>query len=79
MPLSKEEIAEIVRALREDRGSLNDFFIDPKEHYDQHQRIDRFLDIWESTGNVIFKTIIALIVAGGLALAALGFKFGGGK
>lgn len=77
--LSKEDIAELARTLKDnwpliDRRS--DFYIDPKEHYDQHQQIARFLNAWESAGNVVLKTIIALVVAAILALSAIGTKFG---
>lgn len=76
--LSKDEVAQIVDALRASNslvGPQSEFYIAPKDHYDQHQRIDRILDMFESTASVIGKTVLVFFVVGVIGLVALGLKF----
>lgn len=78
MPLTKDEIAQIIDGLRSTTGLVSphsEFYIAPKEHYDQHARIDRILDMFESTASVVGKTILVFFVVGIIGLVALGLKF----
>lgn len=76
MSLSKDEINDIATAVHDawviDRRS--EFFIDPKAHYDQHARIDRILDMYESAESIIGKMLVVFAVVGVLALIVLGFR-----
>ncbi len=61
--------AQIVKQVKEEK---HDFWIDPRDHYDQHQRLDRFLRIYETAQSAAVRAIIGLLILGGLFVAAVG-------
>ncbi len=65
----KKLAAEIIRQTEEKQHS---FRIDPQEHYDAHQRLDRILKVYETAQSTAVRTIIGLFVVGGLFVAAVG-------
>jgi hypothetical protein len=65
----KKLAAEIIKQTEEKHNS---FRIDPQKHYDQHQRIDRILRVYETAQSATVRTIIGLLVLGGLFVAAVG-------
>ena len=50
----------------------SDFFIGEKEHYNSHQRIDRFLNIIDETSGIFRKALITI-----LCVALVGCLFAG--
>lgn len=73
MPLSGEDIQKIVAAIDTHRGggvsSESGFFIAPKDHYDQHQRLDRMLEAYESAQGQIWKWVLGVMLTGGIILS----------
>lgn len=51
------------------------FYVDPEEHYIQHQRLDRLLDIYDSASNILWKSFVGAAVLGMLVFAAIGLGF----
>jgi len=70
--MTNEEIKKLADEIVQQKGG---FYVDPEEHYIQHQRLDRMLDLYDSASNIVWKTFIGLVVLGMLALAALGAGF----
>jgi hypothetical protein len=64
-----EEIQQIIDALKQ---SQSDFHINEKSHYDQHQRLDRFLDLYDNTTSTVMRILLGLFVIGIVAAIALG-------
>lgn len=67
--MTNEEIKKLADEIVKQRGG---FDVEPEEHYLQHQRLDRMLDLYDSASNIIWKTFIGLVVLGMLAVAGMG-------
>ena len=74
--LNKEELQQITEALIAARKEeVSDFHIGAEEHYNQHKRIDRLLDVFDQAESLALKAIIGLFIVGGLLIAAIGAGF----
>lgn len=71
--LSDDDIQRIVEATQRNQQ----FQIDPKAHYDQHQRLDRMLEAYESAQSQFWKWLLGIILAGGLFFAGVFTKVKG--
>ena len=49
------------------------FHIDPESHYVTHERIDRFLDMWDAARKSVWKGFVSLFVFAVFAMIALTF------
>ncbi len=65
-----ERIAEAI-ARKDDHG----FYVDPRDHYNSHERLDKFLDAYDAASNVVLKAILALFIVGVVAALAIGAGF----
>lgn len=67
--LDIEKIAEKLYEKVENKA--HSFWIEPERHYQSHQRMDRLIDVWESTQNIFIKTIIGLFILGVLTISSM--------
>ena len=73
--MTQEDLAQIRELITEGnkknicRAECDAFRIDAKEHYDQHQRIDRLLRLCEQTSSNVLKIIFTAIILGLLGSA----------
>lgn len=67
--LTREDIIHIVDAVMEREKTA--FHIDEEEHYNQHKKLDAMLDAYTSATGIFWKTLLALIITGGIVLAGL--------
>jgi hypothetical protein len=67
--VTDEEIKKLATEIVKQRGG---FYVDPEDHYKQHQRLDRMLDLYDSASSIVFKGILGLVVGGLIFLAAVG-------
>ena len=70
--MTDEEIKKLAAEIVEKKGG---FYVDPEEHYMQHQRLDRMLDLYDSASNIIWKAFIGAVVLGMIVFAAIGLGF----
>jgi len=63
-PLSDEEIARIVSALKEAQGDT--IHLSPEKRY----RLDKLLDAFESAQNIFWKDFLSILIIGALFLAS---------
>lgn len=77
MPLSEEDIRKIVAATKRDVPTIPEYSIDPKEHYDQHQRLDRMLAAFETAESKIWTAILGGILFVALVTAGIFVKVKG--
>lgn len=70
--MSKEDIQNLAKAIVEQKGG---FYVDPENHYKQHERLERFLDAWDSASGTFMKLILGAIFLGIFALAAWGLGY----
>ena len=66
-------LAETLIQKVEDKGHT--FWIDPEEHYQQHQDLRDLINIYKTTRNTFIKVFIGMVIVGGLLVA--GFKVSG--
>jgi hypothetical protein len=69
--LSPIEIDELAEAIVK-KSSETEFYVDPKLHYNQHERLERLLDAYDAASNVIFKFFIGACLVGLVGFAAMG-------
>lgn len=67
--MTDEEIKKLAGEIVRQKGG---FYVDPEDHYKQHQRLDRMLDMYDSASNIFLKTMLGLAVGGLIFLAAVG-------
>jgi len=67
--MTNDEIKKLAAEIVEQRGI---FSVDPKRHFKQHERMDRLLDLYDATSNMVLKAIIGAVFIGLFALAAFG-------
>jgi hypothetical protein len=68
--LSDEDIQKIAEAVA--KNDSHAFYVDPKDHYNSHERLDKLLDSYDSASNIILKFFIGLILLGVISAAAVG-------
>lgn len=79
MPLSDDDVDRIVRAMGhhgnhgrgEDVSPQSDFYIAPKDHYDQHQRLDRMLEAYESAQSQVWKWVLGIVLTGTVIMSGV--------
>ena len=67
--MTDDEIEKLAEEIVKKKGG---FYVDPEDHYKQHQRLDRMLDIYDSASNIFFKAFIGVVFVGIFTAAALG-------
>jgi len=67
--MTEEEIKKLAAEIVRNNGG---FYVEPEEHYQQHQRLDKFLDLYDSASNIFIKAFLGAAVLGIIALAAIG-------
>lgn len=67
--MTDEEIKKLAAEIVSQKGG---FHVDPEDHYLQHQRLDRLLDIFDTTSNVLWKGFVGAVVLGMIVFAAIG-------
>lgn len=67
--MTDEEIKKLAEEIVEQKGG---FYVDPEDHYQQHQRLDKMLDLYDSASNIFFKTLVGAVILGLFTVAALG-------
>ena len=67
-PLSEEEIAMIVAAIK--RSQEDTFHLSSEEHYAAHKRLDRLLDAFDAAQNIFWKAFLGAVIIGALFLAS---------
>lgn len=71
--MTDEEIKKLAEEIVKQRGG---FYVEPEEHYQQHQRLEKMLDFYDSTSSVVLKVLIGAAVTGIFILAAIGLGWG---
>lgn len=64
--LSQEEIDRIASAILDKAAA---FRIKEEDHYNQHKRLERLLEAYESATNIFWKTFLSFIIVGAIVLA----------
>jgi len=77
MALSDDDIERIARKLKEMDSCERDFWIESKEHYDDHIQIKSLLKIFDQTKSAVVKTVVKGIVIGLFLIAAFYYGLGG--
>ena len=84
MALDGNELAALRKVVREEVSQSlaaheKKFWIEPKDHYNEHLAIREFLQAFRSAKNVIWKVVAGFIVLGLVAavIIAGGLKIGG--
>ena len=67
--MTEEEIKLLAQEIVNLKGG---FYVEPEEHYQQHQRLDKMLSLYDSVGNVVLKFFIGAVIVGIFAAVALG-------
>lgn len=65
--------AEIKKLAKEIVAQKGGFYVEPETHYQQHERLDRLLDIYDSTTSIFMKVFIGAMCVGAFALVFIGF------
>ncbi len=68
--MTDEEIKKLAIEIVKLKGG---FYVEPETHYQQHQRLDRILDVYDSASNIVLKTLVGAAILGIFILAAIGF------
>ena len=66
--MTDAEIKKLAEEIVKQKGG---FYVEPETHYQQHQRLDRMLDLYDSASNIFVKAFLGFVVIGALALMAL--------
>ena len=72
--LSEMDVEKIATAVA--KKAREAFHIEDEKHYNDHQRLDRLLDSYETATNIIWKTILGLIIVGMVIIAGIGASKG---
>ncbi len=67
--MTDEEIEKLADKIIEKKGG---FYVEPENHYLQHQRLDRLLDLYDSTSVILWRVFLGAVVLGLIAVAAIG-------
>ena len=67
--MTDDEIEKLASQIVKQKGG---FYVEPEEHYLQHQRFDKILEIYDTTSNIVLKIIIGALVLGIFAITAIG-------
>ncbi|MEK6849140.1 MAG: hypothetical protein AABY01_01070 [Nanoarchaeota archaeon] len=73
--LSEDDINRIVDAVA--NKTKEAFHIEEEVHYNQHKRLDKLLDAYDTATSMFVRGFLALVIAGSLVLAGIGFVKGG--
>lgn len=68
--MTDEDIEKLAKAIAE--KSDHGFYVDPKDHYSSHERLDRILDAYDSASNLVLKSLIGFFMVGVIAAVAMG-------
>lgn len=76
--LNKEDLRSLAKSLvleiqKEIRDTHTSFEIDREDHYNQHQELRAFLNIYNDTRNKVLKFFLGMFFLGVTILAGLGF------
>jgi len=77
VPLSDDDLEKIVAKIKEAESTDRDFWLEPKEHYDQHARLDSLLKVFDQAKSSAIKIAVGFVILGVIFVASI-FKFGGG-
>ncbi len=67
--LSDETIQKLAEAIAKQKGG---FYVEPEAHYNQHRRMERFLDAYDNASGIVVKSVIGILIVGVIAAMALG-------
>ena len=70
--MTDEEIEKLADKIIEKKGG---FYLDPENHYKQHERLERFLDAWDSASGIFMKLTLGAVFLGIFGLAAWGLGY----
>lgn len=74
MPLSQEEINELVKGLvKANKESLKEFYVDREVHYQHHEFLGRLIKSLDAASSLIGRTVLVAFIIGVMGLIALGF------
>ncbi len=68
--MTDDEIEKLAGEIVKQKGG---FYVEPETHYQQHERLDTLLEMYDSTTSIFLKIFIAAMCMGALALVFLGF------
>lgn len=68
-PISDEDVERIAEAVA--AKTRKAFHIEEEVHYNQHQKLDRLLDIYDNATNIFWKSFLALFITGAIVLAGM--------
>ena len=68
-PLTDEDVERIADAVANKTRAA--FHIGEEVHYNQHQRLDKMLNAYDSATNIFWKTFLALMITGAIVLAGM--------
>lgn len=67
--MTDSDIDKLAERILEKRGG---FYVEPEEHYQQHERLEKILEMYDTAGNIFIKALISAVFIGIFALAAMG-------
>lgn len=67
--MTDDEIEKLAEAIVKQKGG---FYVEPEEHYLQHQQLGALLKMYNTTNSTVLKALIGAIVLGLFAAAAFG-------
>ena len=71
--MKQEDIDKVADAMvKRIQSTHHDFWIDPKEHYDDHKSMREVVQSWRTGKSIFTRIFIGLLVTGSIILAALG-------
>lgn len=68
--LSDEDIDRIAEAVAKKEACT--FYVDPRDHYSAHERIDSLLKAYDTASNIVLKAILAFFIVGIIGVVAFG-------
>lgn len=73
-PLTDEDVQRIANVVADRVHEA--FYIDEEKHYNQHQRLDALLKVYEDARNIFWKGFLGLVILGAIFLAGVGIVKG---
>ncbi len=70
--MTDEDIEKLAEAIAKKTQDDHGFYVDPRQHYNFHELLDRILDAYDAASNIILKAIIGLFIAGVVAAIVFG-------